>query len=65
MKVVLNGEDRVISSLFIAGLLDELEIGNKKVAVEQNKQIVPRSNYLQAIINEGDSIEIVHFIGGG
>ena len=65
MKVVLNGEERDVASQYIAGLLDELEIGSKKVAIEQNKQIVPRDSYLEALISEGDSIEIVHFIGGG
>lgn len=65
MKVMLNGEERVVSSQLIAGLLDELDIGSKKVAVEQNRQIVPRESYLQTPINEGDIIEIVHFIGGG
>ena len=65
MKVVLNGEEKVIASKFIAGLLEELKLANKKVAVEQNKQIVPRTNYLEAPISEGDNIEIVHFIGGG
>ncbi len=65
MKVVLNGEHRDITSNCIFSLLAELDLGGKKVAVEQNKIIVPRETYEEAFIKEGDSIEIVHFIGGG
>ncbi len=65
MKIVLNGEAREINSISISALLDELKLTDKKVAVEQNKNIVPKNTYLQASISEGDHIEIVHFIGGG
>lgn len=65
MNVVLNGEEKNITSQLISSLLVELDLLNKKVAVEHNKKIVPKDAYDLTHISEGDRIEIVHFIGGG
>ncbi len=66
MQINLNGEKRTISnSTNLVSLLSELSIDPKKVAVEINLQIIPKSCFLDTKINEGDNIEIVHFIGGG
>ena len=66
MQINLNGEKRTISnSTNLVSLLSELNIDPKKVAVEINLQIIPKSCFLGTKINEGDNIEIVHFIGGG
>tara|TARA_B100000073_G_C23715337_1_gene565722 strand:- start:876 stop:1076 length:201 start_codon:yes stop_codon:yes gene_type:complete len=66
MQINLNGEKRTISnSTNLVSLLSELNIDPKKVAVEINLQIIPKSCFLDTKINEGDNIEIVHFIGGG
>jgi thiamine biosynthesis protein ThiS len=65
MKIVLNGEDRVIKSLSVEALLVELNLSNKKLAIEHNKKILPRDMYGSTSLTEGDNIEIVHFIGGG
>ena len=66
MKITVNGEDRCFDSpLSIAGLLTCLGIEGGKVAIERNLEIVPKSAYHTINLNEGDRIEIVHFIGGG
>jgi thiamine biosynthesis protein ThiS len=49
----------------VLGLLVRLELDAKKVAVECNEEIVPRSRYADTILGDGDALEIVHFIGGG
>ena len=49
----------------VAGLLNRLGLDRRKVAVERNEEIVVRSTYDMAVLQAGDRIEIVHFIGGG
>ena len=64
--ISLNGEPRTIASgLTVAGLIDDLGLDSRKVAVERNEEIVPRSTYAAAVLQRGDKLEIVHFIGGG
>tara|TARA_Y100001970_G_scaffold243807_2_gene309397 strand:+ start:2275 stop:3267 length:993 start_codon:yes stop_codon:yes gene_type:complete len=66
MKIRINGESREVEdSLNIITLLDNLGLDPKKIAVERNFEIVPRSAYANIIIKDGDQLEIVHFIGGG
>ncbi|HLK23051.1 MAG TPA: sulfur carrier protein ThiS [Caulobacteraceae bacterium] len=66
MRLTVNGEERAFSGIAtVAGLIACLGLDVRKVAVERNLQIVPRSTYRQAPIADGDRIEIVHFIGGG
>lgn len=65
-RISLNGEPRdVEAGLTVATLLDTLGLDRRKVAVERNEAIVPRSTYDQTAIEDGDQFEIVHFIGGG
>lgn len=49
----------------IAALLERLELDLRKIAVERNLEIVPRSEYKRTLLSEGDNIEIVNFVGGG
>ena len=49
----------------VTALLTQLGLDARKVAVERNLHIVPRSTYAQTVLTPGDQIEIVHFIGGG
>ena len=49
----------------LAGLIAELGLDTRKVAVERNLEIVPRSTYAEVVLEEADALEIVHFIGGG
>jgi thiamine biosynthesis protein ThiS len=70
ITLTLNGENRVFEGpadgpLSLAALLVLLELDTKKVAVERNQEIVPRSRYAETWLASGDALEIVHFIGGG
>ena len=66
MTLTINGEPRSFASLRdVAGLVAALGLDARKVAVERNLEIVPRSAYGRTPIADGDRIEIVHFIGGG
>jgi len=66
MKLTINGESRNFEAVAdVAGLVAALGLDPRKVAVERNLEIVPRSAYGRTALAEGDRIEIVHFIGGG
>jgi thiamine biosynthesis protein ThiS len=66
MKITVNGEEIEISTpLSIAGLTEKLEIDRRKVAIERNLEIVPKSLFDDTPIMDGDRIEIVQFVGGG
>ena len=66
IELVINGEARSFSGLgAVAALVTALGLDTRKVAVERNLEIVPRSRYAETPIAHGDRIEIVHFIGGG
>lgn len=66
MQITLNGESKTLDSqISISGLLSGLGIDPKKVAVERNLEIVPKSEFNAIQVEEGDRLEIVHFIGGG
>ena len=65
MHITLNGEQRPLDAPTVAALLERLGLDRRKVAVERNTAIVPRSEYEGTALAPGDQIEIVHFIGGG
>jgi sulfur carrier protein len=66
MRLLLNGEEREIADIAsIADLVSALGLDARKVAVERNLEIAPRSTYGDTALVEGDRIEIVTFIGGG
>jgi len=65
ITITCNGESLSTKSETLPQLLDELDLGSKKVAVELNKAIVARDTYQTTKLTEGDVIEIVHFVGGG
>ena len=66
VTLTLNGESRAFDGpLTVAGLLASLGLETRKVAVERNEEIVPRSHYAETWLQSGDALEIVHFIGGG
>jgi sulfur carrier protein len=66
MNITLNGEPCALSNeRTVADLLANHGYQNKRVAVEINRQIVPRSEHASRLLNDGDRIEIVHAIGGG
>jgi thiazole synthase len=66
MQVTINGESRDVSETrSVEGLLADLGLDARKVAVELNLEIVPKSAYGATAVRDGDRLEIVHFIGGG
>ena len=66
MRLTINGEERDIDGVRdVAGLVEVLGLDPRKVAVEVNLEIVPRSLYGRTALKNGDRVEIVHFIGGG
>lgn len=66
MRLLLNGDERDFAGVSsIADLVSALGLDARKVAVERNLEIAPRSTYADTILADGDRIEIVTFIGGG
>lgn len=66
IELSINGETRRFDDApDVARLLERLELAGKKVAVEMNGEIVPRSRYAQTRLADGDSLEIVVAVGGG
>jgi len=66
MTVTLNGEIKQIENgITVSGLLESLKIEPARVAVEVNLKIIKKTDYLSHQLNEGDSVEIVSFVGGG
>ncbi|HEY4743992.1 MAG TPA: sulfur carrier protein ThiS [Desulfuromonadaceae bacterium] len=66
MRVIVNGEPSEIrDDSSVADLLDSLRIGRERVAVEVNRDIVPKARHDAHLLSDGDRIEIVHFVGGG
>ena len=66
MRTTINGKGRDISaSLTVSQLLGTLGLDSRKIAIERNLEIVPCSAYGETVVDDGDRLEIVHFIGGG
>lgn len=66
MQIILNGENtEQEDGISVAGLLNKLNIGLERVAVEVNLDILPKADYEARLLSDGDRIEIVHFVGGG
>ena len=66
MHIQLNGEPYELpAGASVAALLSRLELVGRRVAVELNLDIVPRSQHDTTLLNEGDQVEVVHAIGGG
>jgi len=66
MQITLNGEPREVADTLTAQqLIDELGLAGKRLAMEVNREIVPRSSYATHRLSAGDRVEIVRAIGGG
>ncbi|MBV9994201.1 MAG: sulfur carrier protein ThiS [Caulobacteraceae bacterium] len=66
MRLLINGEARELeAATTIAALVEALGLDRRKLAVERNLEIVPRSAYEATPLSDGDRIEIVAFVGGG
>ncbi len=71
MKVHINGEERSIADpvppaeFTLTALIESLNMKPDRVAVELNRDIVPRDRWPETMLKDGDRLEIVHFVGGG
>jgi sulfur carrier protein len=71
MRIHINGEERAFpdpappAQFMLAALIEALDIKSDRVAVELNREIVPRDRWLHTHLKDGDRLEIVHFVGGG
>ena len=66
MVIQLNGERyEVPESLTVDALLARLDIDARRVAVELNEYVVKKAAYGDTVVNEGDAVEVVNFVGGG
>lgn len=66
MRIQLNGQDHALPGpISLASLVERLGLDTRKIAVECNLEIVPRSAYAATMLSEGDRLEIVNFVGGG
>lgn len=66
ITIRLNGDDREIpDGLTVRALLESLELEPRLVVVERNREILQRGRYDEVVVTEGDSLELVHFVGGG
>ena len=69
MKLHINGEERdfvdVLPAFTLSALVEELGMKSDRVAVELNRDIVPRDRWAETTLNDGDRLEVVHFVGGG
>jgi thiamine biosynthesis protein ThiS len=66
MRVQINGDEREFASeLTLAALVERLGMNPQRVAIELNRAIVPRERWATTALQEGDRLEVVHFVGGG
>ena len=66
MKIIVNGEDRQVPEGYTAEqLVESMALAGKRIAMEVNLEIVPRSTYNTYTFNPDDKVEIVHAVGGG
>jgi thiamine biosynthesis protein ThiS len=66
MQVSINGEMRqLVDGCTVKQMLEELQIQATRVAVELNLEIVPKADFAERTLQDGDKIEVVHFVGGG
>jgi len=65
MKITINGQEQTSDPITLAQLIEHLGMKQDRVAVELNRNIVPRTQWQETNLSEGDKLEIVHFVGGG
>jgi len=65
VEVIINGEKRVVLAATLSLLVEQLGMKADRVAIELNREIVPRDQWSQCTLKDGDQLEIVHFVGGG
>jgi thiamine biosynthesis protein ThiS len=65
MNIIINGESHDSTADTLSALIEQLGMKSDRVAVELNREIVPRDQWAETGLADGDRLEIVHFVGGG
>ncbi len=67
MHLIINGKDHddLPDGLTVAGLIAHLELPERKIAIERNREVICKSTYAETTLDNHDELEIIHFIGGG
>jgi sulfur carrier protein len=65
VEIQINGERKTVEDCSVLGLLEQLDIDPRRVAVELNLEILLKTDYATTALREGDRVEIVQFVGGG
>ena len=66
MEITFNGKPRTLPQrISIQELLDQLHLDCRQVVVEHNRNIVTRQRLAEILLNHGDTLEVIHFVGGG
>jgi len=66
VTVTVNDEPRTLpAGATVADLVTDLGLGPRRIAIEVNREIVPRSTYASTSLADGDRVEVIHFVGGG
>ena len=66
VKILINGEEKDLpGSISVSDLLNRFELPSQRVAIELNKNVIRKGDWSETPVNDGDRIEVVHFVGGG
>ncbi len=66
VQITVNDEPRALpDGATVADLVAALGLGPRRIAVEVNRDIVPRATYSSTVLHDGDVVEVIHFVGGG
>ncbi len=67
MRLIINGEEKELAAceLTLAALVEQLGMKSDRVAIELNREIIPRERWSSTALHDGDRLEMVHFVGGG
>ena len=65
MNLIVNGDPHTFNGTTVTDLVAELNLTGRRLAVEVNREIVPKSEHNTHTLREGDTVEVVHAIGGG
>ncbi|MEA3639279.1 MAG: sulfur carrier protein ThiS [Lamprobacter sp.] len=66
MQIQVNGTPtKVPDALSMSGLIEQLGLTDRRLAVEVNRELIPRSRFAEHQLKEGDAVEIIHAVGGG
>jgi thiamine biosynthesis protein ThiS len=65
MNLIINGESQTLLAETLSALVEQFGMKSDRVAIELNREIVPRDQWAETHLADGDRLEIVHFVGGG